>query len=167
MRVHHTVSSDDILEYSNDINPKDVEFIEEDDIEYRDGRLLKASETIHLSVDRRMSERESDGDDDFSDVVTAHGSFSMELKECRTAPKSRRRREKLNKTLKVVPQWRRHSWPQTARVRSMSSSLYQLHLFITGKVEMERLEHLRQILKNSQDVIAALQDTNNSKICVF
>ena len=92
--IHRTVTSDDILEYSSGIPTRDVQLQEEDDIEYRDGRLVKSSGKMHLSVDKEIhsSDDESPGMAEFADVVTAHGTFSMELEECRT-PHTRRRRE--------------------------------------------------------------------------
>ena len=70
---------------------------EEENIEYtRDGRLVRSSGNMHLSVDKEVGHSGSQGSggmDQFSDVVTAHGSFSMELNECKTVPRTRRRRE--------------------------------------------------------------------------
>ena len=94
-KIHRTVTSDDILEYSSGIPTRDVQLQEEDDIEYRDGRLVKSSGNMHLSVDKEIhnSDDESPGMAEFADVVTAHGSFLMELEECRSPLHTRRRRE--------------------------------------------------------------------------
>ena len=83
------------MEYSSGIPTRDVQLQEEDDIEYRDGRLVKSSGNMHLSVDKEIhsSDDESPGMAEFADVVTAHGSFSMELEECRIPLHTRRRRE--------------------------------------------------------------------------
>ena len=93
--IHRTVTSDDILEYSSGIPTRDVQLQEEDDIEYRDGRLVKSSGNMHLSVDKEIHSSDDDslGIAEFADVVTAHGSFLMELEECRTPLHTRRRRE--------------------------------------------------------------------------
>ena len=77
------------MEYSSGVSTRDVQFNEEDDIEYRDGRLVKASGTMSLTIDNK---RKVEGDDRFSDIDRARGSFSMELKGIRIAQHSRRRR---------------------------------------------------------------------------
>ena len=49
---------------------------------------------MYLSVDKEThsSGQGSGGMDEFADVVTARGSFDMELNECRTVRQTRRRR---------------------------------------------------------------------------
>ena len=97
--MHRTFTSDDVIEYTMHIPRRKVQLVEEEDIEYRDGRLYKSNGTMHLSVDQAMpiTDREEDNsieDEDCPDVFNAYGSFTMELKVCRlvgrTSRKSRR-----------------------------------------------------------------------------
>ena len=100
-KIHRTVTSEDVLEYSSGVHTRDVQLREEDDIEYRDGRLFRSSGNMYLSVDKEIhsSGQGSGGMDEFADVVTARGSFNMELNECRTVWPTRRRRRAVQQHL--------------------------------------------------------------------
>ena len=69
--------------------------LEEEDIEYRSGRLIKSNGTMQLSVERGLQEGTASDDNleqQFSNVFNARGSFNMELKLCRLVPLTARRR---------------------------------------------------------------------------
>ena len=95
IKMHRTITSADVMEYSTEIPARDVDLVEEEDIEYRSGRLIKSNGTMHLSVERGRQE-DTDSDDNleqqFSNVFNARGSFNMELKLCRLVPLTARRR---------------------------------------------------------------------------
>ena len=92
-KIHRTVNSQDVIEYASHVPPQEVQFHEEDDIEYREGKLVKSNGTVHLSVDRSAPLSNRDGGDQlFADVFTTRGSFNMELRMCRVIQRSSRRR---------------------------------------------------------------------------
>ena len=94
--MHRTVTSDDVLRFPNDISPRDIQFHEEDDIEYRDGRLIKSNGTVHLSLDKSVTIQETDGQ---SDIVTIHGHFYLQLLDCRDIPSDYRSRRAIQSDL--------------------------------------------------------------------
>ena len=93
--MHRTFTSDDVIEYAMHTPNREVQLVEEEDIEYRDGRLYKSNGTMHLSVDQAMpiNDREEDNieDEDRPDVFNVHGSFTMELKVCRLVGRTSRK----------------------------------------------------------------------------
>ena len=96
--MHRSISNDDVVEYPANIPAGDVELVEEEDIEYKDGRLVKSNGTMHLLVERVMSTQQDDGtptedhEDEFSNIFNVRGNFSMELRVCRLVPRTARRR---------------------------------------------------------------------------
>ena len=95
IKMHRTITSADVMEYSTEIPARDVDLVEEEDIEYRSGQLIKSNGTMHLSVERGHQEDTASDDNleqQFSNVFTARGSFNMELKLCRLVPLTTRRR---------------------------------------------------------------------------
>lgn len=90
-KMHRIITSEDVIEYPMQANRKDIQLVKEEDIEYKDGQLVKSNGTTILSLDKehvphKTSER------DFVDIFTVSGSFSMELRACRLAPHATRRR---------------------------------------------------------------------------
>ena len=69
-KMHRTIDSEDIIEFPMHIPTRDVTLHEEEDIEYKDGRLIKSNGTLHLSIDSSTSRLE--GSDEFSNAFTAH-----------------------------------------------------------------------------------------------
>ena len=92
--MHRTVTNDDVIEYAMHTPNREIQLVEEEDIEYRDGRLYKSNGSMHLSVDKAMPitdhEEDSIEDEDRPEVFNAHGSFTMELKVCRLVGRTSR-----------------------------------------------------------------------------
>ena len=97
-KMRRTIDSEDIIEFPMHIPTRDVKLHEEEDIEYKDGRLIKSNGTLHLSIDSSSTSR-LEGSDEFSNVFTAHGSFSMELKLCRISARFSRKRRAIQKSV--------------------------------------------------------------------
>ena len=99
--MHRTVKSIDILEHSSEVGAEDVEFHEEDDIEYRDDKLVKSNGTIFISIDKTSggSVRGQLDTDPLSGIATAQGSFSMQLKECNIVSHEERGRRAVPQSL--------------------------------------------------------------------
>ena len=95
--MHRSISNNDVIEYPMDIPDKDVELTEEEDIEYRDGRLVRSNGTMNISMERTLSSHneltpDDSEDNNFSNMFNARGSFLMELKVCRLVPLTARGR---------------------------------------------------------------------------
>lgn len=89
--MHRSVRSYDVLEYSSNITVEEVKFQEDDDIEYRDGTLIKSNGTLFFSMinDGSMKEQEKDP---LSVIARAQGSFSMKLSGCKIVSHNERRK---------------------------------------------------------------------------
>ena len=48
--MHRTITSDDVMRYPNGVRPRDVQFHEEDNIEYRGGRLMKSNRMVTVTM---------------------------------------------------------------------------------------------------------------------
>ena len=103
IKMHRSISREDVMEYPTHIPVEDVDLVEEEDIEYRDGKLFKSNGTLNLTVERvRPSHVESPAPDDdkFQNMFNARGSYSMELGVCRHVRlTARRRRSKVRRSL--------------------------------------------------------------------
>ncbi|CAI8009366.1 hypothetical protein GBAR_LOCUS6308 [Geodia barretti] len=152
--MHRSISNDDVVEYPANIPAGDVELVEEEDIEYKDGRLVKSNGTMHLLVERVMSTQQDDGtptedhEDEFSNIFNVRGNFSMELRVCRLVPRTARRRRGAVRE----------------NIDSDSSSEETLMAsFDQKKSDLETLEKLRENLQTSDQMIAAIRNANNTK----
>jgi hypothetical protein len=147
-KMHRSIRSYDVLEYSSNIGAQDVHFYEEDDIEYRDGTLIKSNGTLFFSTDKT-----NDGSfkthetDPLSSVTTAQGSFSMQLKACKFVSSDDRRRKR--------------AVQQQDLDRSFAKEENLMAKFDQEKIEIERLQQLRQNLSTPGQVVAALHDTSS------
>ena len=98
IKMHRSISNNDVVEYPINIPEEDVELTEEEDIEYKDGRLVKSNGTMNISMEKALSSQEEftpddiDQDNNFSNMFNARGSFVMELKVCRLVPLTARGR---------------------------------------------------------------------------
>ncbi|CAI8021652.1 hypothetical protein GBAR_LOCUS12822 [Geodia barretti] len=145
-KMRRTIDSEDIIEFPMHIPTRDVKLHEEEDIEYKDGRLIKSNGTLHLSIDSSSTSR-LEGSDEFSNAFTAHGSFSMELKLCRISARFSRKRRAIQKSVDG----------------SYSVEENLMATFDERKMELEKLETLRRDLKTPQQVLTALQNINSGK----
>ena len=95
-KMHRIITSEDVMEYPMHVPPRDVQLIKEDDIEYRDGRLVKSNGTTRVSVDQPTSyddiSPDEDGETDYPNVFNVSGSYTMKLKACKFVPQATRRR---------------------------------------------------------------------------
>jgi hypothetical protein len=143
-----------VVEYPANIPAGDVELVEEEDIEYKDGRLVKSNGTMHLLVERVMSTQQDDGtptedhEDEFSNLFNVRGNFSMELRVCRLVPRTaRRRRDAVRENIDS----------------DSSSEETLMASFDQKKSDLETLEKLRENLQTSDQMIAAIRNANNTK----
>lgn len=90
-KMHRIITSEDVIEYPMQVNSKDIQFVKEEDIEYRDGKLVKSNGSTILSLNQEHVPQEG-SEGYFVDIFTVSGSFSMELSVCRPAPRTTRKR---------------------------------------------------------------------------
>ena len=95
-KMHRIITSEDVMEYPMHTPPRDVQLVKEEDIEYRDGRLVRSNGTTRVSLDQPTSyddiSPDEDTETDYPDVFTVSGLYTMKLKACRFVPQAARRR---------------------------------------------------------------------------
>jgi len=100
-RMHHTVMTEDVVEYPMHVPPQDIQLVKEEDVEYREGRLSKSNGTTRVSLKRKFTNNsptsDTPGDDPDIDMFTYDGSFSMELQVCRLVPQAARKRRAITR----------------------------------------------------------------------
>ena len=100
-RMHRTIMTDDVVEYPMHVSPRDIQLVKEEDVEYREGRLLESNGTTHVSLNRKFTDSmhttDRPGDDPDINMFTYNGSFSMELQVCRLVPQATRRRRAITR----------------------------------------------------------------------
>ena len=101
IKMHRTVTSEDVVEYPMHVPPRDIQLVKEEDVEYREGRLFKSNGTTHVSLNQKFADNsptsDTPGDDPAIDIFTFDGSYSMELKVCRLAPQATRKRRAITR----------------------------------------------------------------------
>jgi hypothetical protein len=82
--MHRKISKIDVSEYSNDEPSDNIDTEQDEDVQYRSGRLERSSGNTTL---RLVNDTNSDIDDDpgisLSEAFAASGSYQMELRSCR------------------------------------------------------------------------------------
>ena len=129
IKMHRSVSSDDVVEYPTNIPARDVELVEEEDIEYRDGKLFKSNGTMNVSIEKALSSQDEftpdsadeNQDDNFSNMFNARGSYAMELKVCRLVPLTARGRRNA-----VRKHFNRHSTAEESLMASFDQGLFRV-----------------------------------------
>ena len=104
VKMHRSVSSDDVKEYSTGARAKDVKLQKEEDIEYRSGHLQHSSgvTSIKMSGSRRRIEgkRVELQEGPLSDkLLSANSSYSLDLLHCQKSPSSTRGRRRARKPM--------------------------------------------------------------------
>ena len=95
VKMHRSVSSDDVKEYSTGARVRDVQLQKEEDVEYRSGHLhhssgmtsVKLSRPRQRITGRRVALPEGPLNDK---LLSANSSFSLDLMYCQKIPSSTR-----------------------------------------------------------------------------
>jgi hypothetical protein len=84
VKMHRKISKIDVSEYSNDEPSDNIDTEQDEDVQYRSGRLERSSGYTTLRLENNTN---SDIDDDpsisLSEAFAASGSYQMELRFCR------------------------------------------------------------------------------------
>ena len=96
-KMHRSVSSDDVKEYSTGARVKDMQLKKEEDIEYQSGHLFHSSGTASVKLARSRQKirgkRGTLSNDPLNDkVLSASGSYSLDLVNCSRVPSAKRSR---------------------------------------------------------------------------
>lgn len=166
-KMHRTISSGDVMEYPMHVPTQDIDLIKEEDIEYRDGRLVKSNGTTRVSLDHAASQNGISPDE--ARIFTVSGSFSMDLKVCRHIRHATRKRSIIQQKIESessLEETLMASFDEREYKESLPKRI-SLLVVISGKREMETLSQACKHLKDDETIIGAIQDTNRTKICKF
>ena len=94
--MHRSVDGKDVIDYSTGARKRDIQLQKEEDIEYRNGVLRHSSGNTMFKVEGRngIEEAQSGQEKEFSDVFSAHGSYTLDLQQCYTPSKQDGARQK-------------------------------------------------------------------------
>lgn len=77
--MHRTIENDNVLDYSTGAKKKHIKLTENENIEYRSGKLYHSSGDTQVKVKRRTKHSKSTGGQkSFSDAFAAHGSYTLD-----------------------------------------------------------------------------------------
>ena len=88
-KMHRSIDSKDVIDYSTGARKRDVQIRKEEDIEYRNGVLQHSSGDTLFKVQSKtgIEEPRSSQEKEFSDAFSAHGSYTLDLQRCYTPTK--------------------------------------------------------------------------------
>ena len=94
-KMHRSISSRDIEEYSTDAQPRDIQLTKDEDIEYRSGTLYSSSGTTFVEIltfsqgtQHQLADEEEPSNLTDSNMFTANGSYTLDRMQCYTLSKS-------------------------------------------------------------------------------
>lgn len=90
--MHRHIEGDDVTEYASGANKKHVQFLKEEDIEYRDGFLYHSSGFTEITI---KGQTRDESQHSVSESFAAQGSYTLDLLQCYVPAKhtqSRKRR---------------------------------------------------------------------------
>lgn len=97
--MHRRVNSEDIIEYSTGIPKNDFNFKQSDDIEYRNGSLIHSGGYTEYNFRQNTGEENVEEDthsDSFTDIFSAHGSYTLDFLRCYSVPYRMRQMQSAN-----------------------------------------------------------------------
>ena len=108
VKMHRSISSSDVKEYSTGIHVKHVQLQKEEDIEYRSGYLYHSSGSTTVKMVKPSQRFASKQDGPLTeDLFSANGSYVLDLVHCYTVPSNTKgkrsaRKPMIRGSLKVV-----------------------------------------------------------------
>ena len=94
-KMHRSISSRDIEEYSTDAQPRDIQLTKDEDIEYRSGTLYSSSGTTFVEIltlsqgrQQQLADEEEPSNLTDSKTFTVNGSYTLDRMQCYTLSKS-------------------------------------------------------------------------------
>ena len=94
-KMHRSISTRDVEEYSTDAQPRDIQLTKDEDIEYRSGTLYSSSGTTFVEILTFSQGRQQQLDDEEepsnltdSNMFTVNGSYTLDRMQCYTLSKS-------------------------------------------------------------------------------
>ena len=93
--MHRFINSRDVEEYSTDAQPRDIQLIKDEDIEYRSGTLYSSSGTTFVEIltfsqgrQQQLADEEEPSNLTDSNTFTVNGSYTLDRMQCYTLSKS-------------------------------------------------------------------------------
>ena len=94
-KMHRSISSRDVEEYSTNVQPRDIQLTKDEDIEYRSGTLYSSSGTTFIEIltftkgtQQQSADEEEPSNLTDSNTFTVNGSYTLDRMQCYTLPKS-------------------------------------------------------------------------------
>ena len=96
-KMHRRIEEDDVISYSTGAPKEDLKFTQNEDIEYRNGSLHHSSGNTEVKIkDSQGRENEDDDQPSLSDILSARGSYTLDLQHCYSAPQRQGDRQRRN-----------------------------------------------------------------------
>ena len=93
--MHRSISSQDVEEYSTDVQPRDIQLTKDEDIEYRSGTLYSSSGTTFVEIltfsqgrQQHLADEEEPSNLTDPNTFTVNGSYTLDRMQCYTLSKS-------------------------------------------------------------------------------
>ena len=93
--MHRSISNRDVKEYSTDVQPRDIQFTKDEDIEYRSGTLYSSSGTTFIEIltfsqgkQQQLADEEEPSNLTDSNTFIVNGSYTLDRMQCYTFSKS-------------------------------------------------------------------------------
>ena len=93
--MHRSISNRDVEEYSTDVQPCDIQFTKDEDIEYRSGTLYSSSGTTSVEIltfsqgkQQQLADEDEPSNLTDSNTFIVNGSYTLDRMQCHTLSKS-------------------------------------------------------------------------------
>ena len=93
--MHRSISNRDVEEYSTDVQPRDIQFTKDEDIEYRSGTLYSSSGTTSVEIltfsqgkQQQLADEDEPSNLTDSNTFIVNGSYTLDRMQCYTLSKS-------------------------------------------------------------------------------
>ena len=87
-KMHRSIDSNDVIDYSTGARKRDIQLRKEEDIEYRNGVLQHSFGDTSFKVQSKNGFKEPQSSQkEFSDAFSARGSYTLDLQRCYTPTK--------------------------------------------------------------------------------
>ena len=180
VKMHRTISSDDVKKYSTGARMKDVQLEKEEDIEYRSGHLYHSSGSTIVKMakprQRFTSRHTTLQEGPLSDeLLSANGSYVLDRLRCYRVPSNKRGRRSarnpmIGGSLEIVVDKGDCSllnhWDSCVVEWLLNCNA---HIFVSaGSDAKAEMEDLRKAMPSIPDVLKELHtNPNNNKLSMF
>ena len=129
-KMHRSVTNKDVIDYSTGARKRDIQLRKEEDIEYRNGILQHSSGDTSFKIQNKngIKEPQHTQEKEFSDVFSAHGSYTLDLQRCHTLTRKDGARRKRS----LISQMNRNRISEERLTASFNISKYLSSVILTS-----------------------------------